>query len=340
MYAQCDSDGNQYILLDDIVDFRKNGDAISLSDQKTTDPRGRLYLRRTTIGWQLCCEWKDGSTSWEKLSDLKESHPVVTAEFAVCQDISHESAFNYWVPYVLKKRDRIISLVRQRKTRYLKRNQKFGIELHKTVKEALDLDLDQKNGNTLWADAIAKEMKVVRIAFDILPDGSTFPKGYEFMKCHLIFDIKMEDFRRKAQLVAGGHMTSAPATMTHASVVSRETVFLALTIAALNALGVKAADIKNAYATAPITEKVWCILGPEFGEQAARKAIIVRALYGLKSAGAAFRKHLADCMRHKGYNPCLADPDLWMQPKTRPDDGFEYYSYMLIYVDDALAIDH
>ncbi|KAL7525190.1 hypothetical protein ACHAXR_001901 [Thalassiosira sp. AJA248-18] len=160
------------------------------------------------------------------------------------------------------------------------------------------------------------------------------------MKCHLIFDIKMEDFRRKARFVAGGHMTSAPATMTYASVVSRETVRLALTIAALNALEVKAADIENAYITAPITEKVWCILGQEFGEQAGRKAIIVRALYGLKSAGAAFRKHLADCMRHMGYKPCLADPDLCMQPKTRPDDGFKYYSYMLIYVDDVLAIDH
>ncbi|KAL7530823.1 hypothetical protein ACHAXR_003692 [Thalassiosira sp. AJA248-18] len=162
-------------------------------------------------------------------------------------------------------------------------------------------------------------MKVVRIAFDILPDGSTVPKGYEFMKCHLIFDIKMEDFRRKARLVAGGHMTSAPATMTCTSV---------------------AADIENAYITAPITEKVWCILGQEFGEQAGRKAIIVRALYGLKSAGAAFRKHLADCMRHMGYKPCLTVPNLWMQPKIRPDDGFKYYSYMLIYVDDVLAIDH
>ncbi|KAL7539643.1 hypothetical protein ACHAXR_009466 [Thalassiosira sp. AJA248-18] len=143
----------------------KNGDAISLSSQKNTDPRGRSYLRRTTAGWQLCCEWKDGPTLWEKLSDLKEYHPVVTAEYAVRQGISHEPAFNYWVPHELKKRDRIISLVRQQKTRYLKRNQKFGIELPKTAKEALDLD--QKNGNTLWADAIAKEMKVVQIAFDI-----------------------------------------------------------------------------------------------------------------------------------------------------------------------------
>ena len=83
-------------------------------------------------------------------------------------------------------------------------------------------------------------------------------------------------------------MTKAPPTITHASVVSRETVCLALTIAALNDLGVKVCDVLNAYTTAPITKKVWTILGPEFGSNAGKSAIIVRALYGLKSAGAAF----------------------------------------------------
>ncbi len=83
------------------------------------------------------------------------------------QGIDHEPAFNWWVPHVLKKRDRIISLVHKQTTRYLKRTHKFGIEVFKTVKEALALD--RKNGNTLWADAIAKEMKEVCIAFNILP---------------------------------------------------------------------------------------------------------------------------------------------------------------------------
>ena len=68
--------------------------------------------------------------------------------------IDHKPAFNLWVPYVLKKRDRIISLVRKRSTRYLKRTHKFGIEVPKTVKETLDLD--RQNGNTLWADAVSK----------------------------------------------------------------------------------------------------------------------------------------------------------------------------------------
>ena len=33
MYAQCYPDGNQYILLDDIIDFRKTNSALSIEDQ-------------------------------------------------------------------------------------------------------------------------------------------------------------------------------------------------------------------------------------------------------------------------------------------------------------------
>jgi hypothetical protein len=80
----------------------------------------------------------------------------------------------------------------------------------------------------------------------------------------MVFDVKMEDFRWKARLVAGGHMTKAPATLTYASVMSRETVRLALTVAALNDIDVWAADVLNTYITAPCREKIWTTLGPEF----------------------------------------------------------------------------
>jgi hypothetical protein len=223
-------------------------------------------MKRSTIGWQVCCQWKDGSTSWENLADLKESHPLETAEYAVNQGIDHKPAFNWWVSHALKKRDRIISLVCKRTTRYLKRTHKFDIEVPKTVKEALALD--RKNSNTLWADAIANVMKEVCIAFNILPDGHSAPIGYQKIPCHMIFDMKMEDFRQKARLVASGHRTEAPATISYASVVSRETVHLALTIASLNDLEVKVGDVLNAYITTPVKEKVWTILGPKFGHDA------------------------------------------------------------------------
>ncbi len=98
-----------------------------------------------------------------------------------------------------------------------------------------------------------------------------------------------------------------------------------LWLAALNDLEVKTADIKNAYLTAPVSEKIWCVLGPEFGANAGKRAIVVWSLYGLKSAGASFWNHLADCMQHLGWESCIADQDLWMK---------EYYGYALLYVDD------
>ncbi len=226
------------------------------------------------------------------------------------------------------EKDSIISLVKKWNPRYLKWTHKFGIELPKTVKEALELD--KKNGNTFWADAIAKEMKDVCIAFKILLDGQSAPIGYQKIPCHMVFDIKMEDFWCKARLVAGGHMTKAPATITYASVVSRETVRIALLMAALNDLNDKLGDVLNAYITAPITKKVWTVLGPEFSIDAGKSAIIVHILYGLKSAGAAFCAHLASFMRQMGYTSCKADPDFRYKAETRPADNFRYYAYILL----------
>jgi hypothetical protein len=91
--------------------------------------------------------------------------------------IDHEPAFNWWVPYVLRKHGQIILAVARCSACYLKWSHKFGIEIPMTIKEALELD--RQNGNTFWADAIAKEMTEVQKAFNILPDGTTTPVGYQ-----------------------------------------------------------------------------------------------------------------------------------------------------------------
>jgi len=173
------------------------------------------------------------------------------------------------------------------------------------------------------------------------PYGQNPPVCYQKIPCHMIFDVKMEDFRRKTRLVAGGHLTKAPATITYASVISCKTVRIALMLAALNdLLKVKAGDVLNAYITAPVAEKIWTILGPEFGNNCGKTAIIVCTLYGLKSAGAAFSAHLASFMQQLGYTSCKADPELWYKAETRPDNNFGYYAYILCYVDDILCIHH
>ena len=183
-------------------------------------------------------------------------------------------------------------------------------------------------------------MKNVRIAFEVYDGDVKDLVGYQKVDCHMIFDVKMgENFRRKARMVAGGHKTEAPATITYSSVVSRDSVRIALTIAALNGLKVLSCDIQNAYLTAQCRERVWTVAGPEFGSEAGSNMIIVRALYGLKSSGAAFRAFLAENLYDQGYRASKADPDVWLRPATKPD-GFEYYELVLCYVDDVLAISH
>ena len=64
MFSQCDGYGNQYRLMSGIVDHKSNEKAVSKSDRYVVI-RGRQFLRNTTVGWKLCIEWRDGSTSWE-----------------------------------------------------------------------------------------------------------------------------------------------------------------------------------------------------------------------------------------------------------------------------------
>ena len=116
-------------------------------------------------------------------------------------------------------------------------------------------------------------------------------------------------------------------TINYSGVVMRETVCIALTMAVLQ---VKAADVLNAYVMASISEKIWTALSPEFGDNAGKSAVIVRALYGLKSAGASFRTYLAQYMWKFGYQSCDTDPNLWMNSQYRPADKLEYYSYIYV----------
>jgi hypothetical protein len=160
-------------------------------------------------------------------------------------------------------------------------------------------------------------MAKVRIAFKTLDNNELAPPTFQEMRCHMVYDVKMETFQLKAHLVAEVQMTKvSSATMAYASVVSRELVRIALTLAALNKLEVKTADIENAFLTAPIGEKIWCMLGPEFGEDAAKRAIIVCTLYGLKSAGPSFCSHLANCMRHLGWESARRTTMFGLNPKS------------------------
>ena len=130
------------------------------------------------------------------MKDVKDSYPVELAEFAVQNKIDSEPAFAWWSPYVLKKKARIISKI---KSKYWDRTHKYGIRVPKTVKEAIDID--NENGNTLWWDALMKEMRNVRPAFEVYEGDVKDLVGYQQIKCYVIWDVKWgEKFRRNINI--------------------------------------------------------------------------------------------------------------------------------------------
>ena len=258
---------------------------------------------------------------------MKEVHLVETAEYARARGISNEPVFAWWVPYTLRKREIILAAV---KNRIHKMTHKYGIAIPRDVEHAHEID--SRNGNTMWRDKLKKEMYNVRVAFEILDEGAHAPHGWKRVTGHLVWDVTM-DFTRKARWVLDGHKTPDPIGSTYAGMVSRESVSIALTYAALNKLDVYAADIRNAY-----LEALNIICRPEFGvENIGRTALIHRALYGGKAAGRDFRNHLHSCMEFLNFKSCLADHDVWMRPAIK-SDGDTYYEYILLYVDVALVV--
>ena len=99
----------------------------------------------------------------------------------------------------------------------------------------------------------------------------------------------------------------------------RDSVRIALTVAALNDLQILACDIQNAYLTAPCQEMIYTTARPEFRSEAGNTMIVKKVLYGLKSSGAAFRAHLAKTIMDIGFRPTKADPDVWLRPAVKPD---------------------
>jgi hypothetical protein len=273
IFMELDADVFSSSLLYHIVDHKHSGEAIIMADKYFVTKTGTKQMQQTTVGWKFLVEWANGSQQWIELKILKESNPVQIAEYPMACNIGEEPAFAWWVPYVLRKWDVIVLAVN---SRVQKTSHKYGIELPSLVKNAIEIDC--KHGNNFWHDALAKEMGNVCIAFEILGSNAKAPPGWHKALGHIVFDMKM-DFTQKAQLVKDSHKTPDSTTSSFAGIVSRDSIRISLTYAALLGLPVIGVDIRNAYFQAPSLEKHFIICGPEFGiEDEGRVALIWRAL--------------------------------------------------------------
>ena len=115
------------------------------------------------------------------------------------------------------------------------KNMKYGIKIATSITEAYDID--KENGNTLWIDAIKRKMENVSVAFKLIEDGKEPSASHKQVPFHKIYDIKM-NFTRKARLVAEGCRTQNQVKIMYGGVVSRKSVRIAFTYAALNGLDI------------------------------------------------------------------------------------------------------
>ena len=102
----------------------------------------------------MCIQWKDGYTNWVAIKDIKQSYIFELEDYAKRVKIDDKPVFEWWVTYVKKRREIIVSKV---KCKYWHQTHKYGIWLPKSVKEAYELD--EWNNNNLWWKVIEEDME-------------------------------------------------------------------------------------------------------------------------------------------------------------------------------------
>ena len=146
LFAQSDDDSWNIVLLQEIIDYRKdNAIAIPATSGSYTTETGQRRKVITTKGWEIKVLWSDQSTSWLPLPAVKESNPIELVEFAITTGIASEPAFNWWNHKTTRRRKQMIKRVKSQRIR--KGRMKFGLQIPGTVEEALALD--RANGNSL-----------------------------------------------------------------------------------------------------------------------------------------------------------------------------------------------
>ncbi|CAJ1928380.1 unnamed protein product [Cylindrotheca closterium] len=200
MMMNVDDDGNSILHVKQFIDHRTDGTRVH-ADDGFVMVKNKKVPRRTTKGWYLCAQILGDETEWIDLKTAKEAYPIQVAEYAVANKLVSEPAFSWWVPYTLKKRDRILKAVKRRAL--TRKTEKFGLELPgtgpKDVRRAYEIDAN--TGSNQWGNAIEKEVKTVLPALRILGPNEPVPPGYTCIDLMTVFDVKM-DLTRKARICA------------------------------------------------------------------------------------------------------------------------------------------
>ena len=127
---QVDVDGYHYQPLEVILDHSSDNKAAEKKTKLIFFKHVRHSMRKSTVGCKFRVKWKDGTTTWISLKDLKESNPIEVSKYVTARRIQDEPEFFWCIPLTLRKRDRIISSVN---FRTMKATHKYGIEIPTSI---------------------------------------------------------------------------------------------------------------------------------------------------------------------------------------------------------------
>jgi hypothetical protein len=218
----------------------------------------------------------------------------------------------------------------------------YGVRVPRSTEHALQLD--KENGNSLWADAIRKELGTIWKMGTFKPIGrqthGEIRRTHQFAPLRMIFTVK-SDLRRKARLVIGGHVVNAQDHELYASTMKGISARLLMLIASANKLDVLCGDIQSAYLYASNNLKTYVRLGKEFNvldDSIAEGtfATVEQALYGLPTSANRWHQHLAESLRRLGFEPTRYDQDVWyIKRKDTKDPGYDYIG---THTDDLMIV--
>ena len=286
--------------------------------------------------YNVMLEWCTGEITSEPLDLVGNDDPVTCAIYAKDHGLLDTPG---WKRYrnLVKNDKKLARAINQTKLCQARRmpKYKFGVEVPHDYKDAMRLD--EQNGNHRWQESVDIEMGQIHEYKTFIDKGKVryskegrvlgVGNEYKRVRVHLVFDVK-HCGKYKARLVADGSRIQAPAEGVYSGVVSLKSLRLVMFIAELNQLELWGADVGNAYLESYTKEKLFVIAGPEFGELEGHLLIMSKALYGTKTAGQCWHHKLEDTLRDLGFQPCLADGDVWLKRNG------DTYDYIAVYVDD------
>jgi hypothetical protein len=154
---------------------------------------------------------------------LSLSHPKPIISFERNNNLIDKMPFCHITQYCSSNTAVDIAMILEVSTSPAGIKYKFSIQVPKGIKNSIDLD--KKNGNQLWQEAIKTELKQLNDnqTLIVLDSGKDIPTGYQKTPYHMVFDVKY-DQRYKSRLVAGGNWTVNDKEDIYSGVVRMDTV--------------------------------------------------------------------------------------------------------------------